>query len=109
VLESLLGSVTREKVLLFLYARDEGYAREIASYYGTNLDPVQKQLETLEQGGILFSRTAGRTRLYAYNPRYPFQKELFALLGKALTFYSDDEKSRLILIRRRPRRKGKPL
>jgi len=109
MLESLLGSITRERVLLFLYARDEGYPREISRFFKTDLDPVQKQLEKLEAGGILYSRSAGRTRLYAMNPRYPFLKEVNALLDKVLSFYPVEEREKLIMVRRRPRRKGKPL
>jgi hypothetical protein len=109
MLEALFGSVNRERVLVFLFARKEGYAREIARYYKSDLDPIQKQLERLELGGILFSRTIGRTRLYSFNPRYPFIKELGAILEKALSFYSKNERESLTHVRRRPRRKGKPL
>lgn len=109
MLEILLGSINRERVLIFLYCRKEGYAREISRFFQTDLDPIQKQLERLEFGGILYSRSAGRTKLYAMNPRYPFLKELQTLLKKTLTFYSVEERKNLTMIRRRPRRKGKPL
>ncbi len=109
MLEPILGSVSSERVLIFLLARNEGYAREIARFYKTDLDPIQKQLEKLELGGVLVSRTAGRTLLYTFNPRYPFLKELKALLEKALAFYPEDQQERLVMDRRRPRRRGKPL
>ncbi len=107
--EALFGSVNRERVLLFIYARTDGYAREIARHFKSNLDPVQKQLERLETGGVLVCRIVGRTRLYSLNPRYPFLSELTSLLGKALSFYSPKEREGLTEIRRRPRRKNKPL
>jgi hypothetical protein len=109
MLEPVLGSLNCERVLLFLLAREEGYAREIARHFETDLAPIQKQLEKLEVGGILVSRLVGRTRLYAFNPRYPFMAELRALLAKALTFYPQGEQERLTLNRRRPRRASKPL
>lgn len=109
MLEPLLGSTHREQVLLYLVARDEGYAREIARFFGAHLDPVQKQLERLEAGGVLTSRAAGRTVLYSINPRYPFAAELRAMLAKALSFHPEDLQARLLLDRRRPRRRGKPL
>jgi hypothetical protein len=109
MLESLLGSINRERVLVFLHARGEGYAREIARFFKTDLDPVQKQLERLEFGGIIYSRSAGKTRVYTLNPRYPFLAELKALLDKALSFYPAKEKEELTLVRQRPRRKDKPL
>jgi hypothetical protein len=55
------------------------------------------------------SRTAGRTRLYEFNPRYTFLKELKSLLEKALSFYPEEEREKLLMNRRRPRRRGKPL
>src|SRR4030043_1317473 len=76
MLVPILGSLSSERVLIFILTRREGYAREIARFFETDLDPIQKQLEKLELGSILVSRTAGRTRLYEFNPRYTFLKEL---------------------------------
>lgn len=109
MLEPLLGSRNRERVLLFLYARGEGYPREMARFFQTDLDPIRKQLVKLELGGILYSRLAGRTRLFAFNPRYPFLAELKKLLEKTLSFYPEKDQDELLLNRRRPRRRGKPL
>jgi hypothetical protein len=109
MIEAILGSLSCERVLLFICARKEGYAREVARFYETNLAPIQKQLDKLELAGVLVSRTAGRTRLYSFNPRYAFIKEITSLLEKVTSFLPPDERERLIMVRRRPRRKGKPL
>ncbi len=109
MLEPILGSLSCERVLVFILSRKEGYAREIARFFNTDLNPVQKQLEKLELGGVLVSQTAGRTRLYSFNPRYPFLNELRSLLEKALSFYPEEERKELVMNRRRPRRRGKPL
>jgi hypothetical protein len=109
MIESLLGSKNAERVLLYIFARDEGYAREIASFYRTDLKSIQMQLDKFEKSGVLASRTVGRTRPYVFNPRYPFLKELKALLQKALSFYPDNEREELIMNRRRPRARGKVL
>ncbi len=109
MLETIFGSANSERVLIFLTAREEGYAREIARFFDTTLAPIQQQLERLEFGGVLVSRSAGRTRLYSFNPRYPFLEELKALLAKALTFYPEEVRENLIMNRRRPRRADKPL
>jgi hypothetical protein len=108
MLEPLLGSTNAERVLIFILARGEGYAREMALFFETDLYGIQKQLEKLEMGGVMVSRRVGRTRLYTFNPRYPFLTELKGLLNKALVFYPDAERSALTMNRRRPRRKGKP-
>src|SRR3990170_6729245 len=109
MLVSLFGSEYREKALVFILARDSGYASEIARFFDTDFSQVQKQLDGLEAGGVLVSRTVGRTRLYQFSPRYPFLKELKNLLGKALLYYPAEMKARLAMNRRRPRRRGKPL
>ncbi|MFC1586243.1 winged helix-turn-helix domain-containing protein [Fibrobacterota bacterium] len=107
MLETLLGSKSCEQVLLFIFSRNEGYPRDIARFYGVDYRPIRNQLDRLEGGGVLTSRTAGRTRLYSFNPRCPFLNELKALLKKVMVFCPDDLKERLLSNRRRPRRRGK--
>jgi hypothetical protein len=109
MLAPLLGSISGERALLFIYARGEGYAREIARFYNTDLTPIQKGLEKFEINGILSSRLVGKTRLYSFNPRYALKPEIENLLKKALTFYPPKEREELLMNRRRPRRGGKPL
>lgn len=109
MLRPLFGSEYREKALIFVMERGAGYAAQIAQFFGTDYSQIQKQLDGLEAGGVLISRTVGRTRLYEFSPRYPFLKELKALLEKALAYYPDEMKERLEMDRRRPRRRGKPL
>lgn len=109
MLEKLFGSKNCEKVLLYIAGRKEGYAREIAVYYKTSLSPVQNQLDKLEEASVFVSKLSGKTRIYAFNPRYAFYKELFNLLEKAITFLPKNEQERLLSPRKRPRRKGKPL
>ena len=109
MLEPLLGSTNAERTLLFIQARGEGYASEIASFFKTNLFGIQRQLDKQEAGGILKSRKVGRTRLYTFNTRCPYINELNMLLEKTLDFYPPDLKDMLLVNRRRPRRRGKPL
>jgi len=108
MLEQLLGSKSREQILIFLVARKEGYAREISNFYKTSLSPLQKQLDKLEFAGILFAKFVGRTKVFSINPRYPFYRELTNLLSKAITFLPEKDKQKLIFVRKRPRRTGKP-
>jgi predicted ArsR family transcriptional regulator len=109
MLTPLLGTENSERVLIFLLTRTEGYAREIAQLFDATLYSIRRQLDKLEAGGVLVSRTAGRTRLYQFNPRYPFLSELKQLLEKALSFYPEDVRESLMMNRRRPRRRGKTL
>ena len=108
MLGPLLNSESKERVLIFLLARGEGYATEIARFFDTDLFGIQNQLDKLEAGGILVSKKVGRTRLYALNQRYAFMDELKSLLEKALSFYPENLKDKLIMNRRRPIMRGKP-
>jgi hypothetical protein len=109
MIESLLGSKNAERVLIYIFAREEGYAREIAGFFETDLKSIQMQLDKFEKSGVLVSRTVGRTRPYVFNPRYPFLNEVRALLEKALSFYPENEREELLMNRRRPRARGKAL
>jgi len=109
MIEVLLGSKNAERVLIYIFSREEGYPREIARFFDTDLKSIQKQLDKFESGGVLVSREVGRTRPYVFNPRYPFLNELKALLEKALSFYPEADREELTMNRRRPRARGKTL
>lgn len=102
LLETLFGSKNRERVLIFLQARDEGFAREIARFYETDYYPIYNQLGILEAGGVIVSHKVGRTIIFQFNPRYALLVELRALLEKALSYYPEDLQERLLRNRRRP-------
>lgn len=109
MLESLFGSIYKEKILIFILCREEGYAREIAKFYGIPLTPIINQLKNLESSSIIFAQSQGRTKVYKFNPRYQFLPELKKLLEKAVSFYPQELQQELLYNRRRPRRSNKPL
>jgi len=109
VLEAVLGSIGAERVLIVIAGRGKAYAREIAKIFGLNPPAVHKQLDRMERNGLLVSREVGRTRVYEFNPGFAFKEELQALLEKALSMYPEEIRNEILLDRRRPRRKGKPL
>lgn len=45
MLASLLGSKGSEKVLIFITARGEGYAREISQFFDMDISTIQNQLD----------------------------------------------------------------
>ena len=108
MLEGLLDSNDAERILFYLSARERGYGCEIATFWGTRIYGVQRQLDKLEAGGIIIASMVGRTRVYSWSPRWPFRDELKALLAKALGFLPDDLRDRLMADRHRPRRRAKP-
>lgn len=108
MIESILGSENAERTLVFLLIRERGYAAEIAGFFGVDLYAIQNQLRKFENGGVLVSYSEGRTRIFEFNPVYAFLPELKALLEKAFSFYPPEDKEKLLMVRRRPRRTGKP-
>lgn len=109
MIEGLLGNATAEKVLLYVEQYGEGYASAIAdTFEGVSMSMALAQLRRFEAAGLLVSQTKGRTRLFTWNPRYPFLPEVRALLRRALDALPADERRRYFGGRTRPRRSGKP-
>lgn len=110
MLEGIFGNATAEKILLYLEQYEEGYAKALSdTFEDVTLSMVQRQLERFERTGLLVSVLKGRTRLFTWNPRYPFLTEVRVLLRKALESLPAAERKRYFSQRRRPRRTGKPL
>ena len=109
MLEALFNNRITEKVFFFLVTSKEGHPRGIAAAYNGHPTSYINQLKKLERGGVLVSHLKGRTRMYSFNPRYPFKKQLEALLQTALSFMPAAEKKKYYTPRLRPRRAGKPL
>ena len=104
MLEGILGNTNKERVLVYLIARGEGYPREIAAFFDAPLTPIQKQAEKLETAGVLYSRFVGRSRVFALNPRCVYLNELEALIKRVLEFYPEELHNALVNNRRRPRK-----
>lgn len=109
MLEGLFGNVIIEKIFFFLKTYDEGYPLGMAKVFKEPVNRIQQQLKRLENGGILVSQLKGKTRLYTFNPRCSYLKELKALISKAYEFLPEKEKDKYYRMRTRPRRAGKPL
>lgn len=109
MLEGLFGNVMVEKIFFYLIVYGEGYPLGMADNFGVPVNRIQQQLKRLENGGILVSRLMGRTRIYTFNPRYPFLKELKSFLSNAFRFIPEAETREYYVRRTRPRRSGKPL
>jgi len=109
LIESILGNETKERVLLYLHIYGKGHGKGIADTFAIAVNGVQQQLKRLEEGGVIVSQFFGRTRVYQFNPQYPFLKELRELLSKVHRYLPDEVKSKYYMNRTRPRRAGKPL
>ena len=111
MLERLFGSVAVERILFFLLVNEKGHPSEIARNIEQALSPVQRAFDRLEQAGIVVSFVEGRNRLYQFNPRYPFLKELERFLQSAYNALPSELREKYYERpgRKRPRKRGKPL
>ncbi len=109
MIEALVGNNTAEKVLLYITNYGEGYISGIAETFQISKSQVSKQLLRLENGGILVARTKGSVKIYTFNPRCLYKKELEILLQKILSQIPRDEIEKYYRQRQRPRRTGKSL
>ncbi|MCB1117735.1 MAG: winged helix-turn-helix transcriptional regulator [Chlamydiia bacterium] len=111
MLSALFGNSSIEKILFFLLMNKTCYGTQLSTIFNMPVSNVQKALQRLELGGIIASTLVGKTRIYQFNPRYPFLKELEVFLKKAYTFLPESTRNRYYCqtVRKRPRRSGKPL
>lgn len=111
MLESLFGNSVIEKVLFYLLKNEKCYASELKQVFQKPLYSFQCALGRLEKGGVIVSHRVGKTLIYQFNPRYPFLSELKLFLERAYSFFPIDSRETYYesIMRKRPRRKDKPL
>lgn len=107
-LEALFGSRAAALTLLFIQNYGEGHARRIAVTFDAPITGIRRQLQRLEAGSLLVSRSVGRTRVFTWNPRNPSVKDLRAFLESELGRLDRETIQNYFRQRQRPRRSGKP-
>jgi DNA-binding transcriptional ArsR family regulator len=108
VKSSLFGSPRRTGALLVLHLLESSYASEIAVILCMPVSSIQLTLDKLEEDGMLVSEPIGRERVYSWDMRCPALAELRKLLA-AMIWREPDLEDAVERVRRRPRKKGKPL
>jgi hypothetical protein len=86
MLEYLFANKNVEKILMYLCLHGKANATGLKHCFHSALDPIQKTLRKLEEGGLLVSFLEGKTRVFQWNPRYSFLNEIQALAKKAYNF-----------------------
>ncbi len=109
MIAKLFNGKSAETVLLFLYAYNEGYANEISKFSGISLNSIQKQLTKFENAGLFVSQFKGKTKMFLWNPRYPFLKEFKLFLKKVFMYLPEKEMEQYNAKRKRPRKSDKKL
>lgn len=85
MLDQLLGSRTRAKILRLLLTNPnkQYFVREISRKVREHMNSVRRELQFLDEVGILETSGEGQKRFYSANPNYPLFPELKALVFKA--------------------------
>ncbi len=109
ILQTLFGGKSAEAVLLFLYHYGEGYGRAIARDFSVSLDSVQRQLDKLEQVGVLVCKRQGRTLVYSWNAKFTLANKIKDVVGHVYNSLSISERAMLFTQRHQPRAKDKPV
>ena len=109
MIAKLFNGKSAETVLLFLYAYNEGYASEISNFSGISLSSIQKQLIKFENAGLFVSQLKGKTKVFIWNPRYPFLEEFKLFLKKVFLYLPEKEMNNYNKKRKRPRKGDKIL
>lgn len=111
MLEALFGNESIERVLFYLLHNKTCYALQLKKQFQSTLSPMQQALLRLEKGGILVSTLIGKTRVFQFNPRYLFLKELCSFLQRVYETLPEEIRKKYYeaAVRKRPRRTGKPL
>lgn len=108
-LKALFGNETAARLMLYLFHYGEAYPSGAAKDLGLSLAPVQRQLEKFESAGFLVSKLLGRARIYTFNKKSPATSRLVELIRVFYEGMSPKERQRMFSVRRRPRRRGKPV
>jgi DNA-binding transcriptional ArsR family regulator len=103
----LFGSLPRSRILVAIALLGTTYAGEIERALRVPHLTVQRVLRDFEREGIVVIQTVGRNRMVSLNERMAGAADLRAFLLQYAR-RTDVEQS-VSLLRRRPRRTGKPL
>jgi DNA-binding transcriptional ArsR family regulator len=103
----IFGTQMRTRLLLLVATLAETYPAELSRYAGASISSIQRTLDLLEREGLVATRQRVVRRV-ALNPTYPAAKELKAFLLRIAEGFPQYQEIRES-IRRRPRKRRKPL
>jgi len=84
MLEALVTSKVKRKLLVLFFTNPENkfYIRELSRKTDEETNAVRRELQKLENAGILFSRMEGNLKYYAVNRKCPISEELKKIILK---------------------------
>ena len=109
MLDKILGSATAQKIFLHLYHHGETYPTAVAKDFNISLGQVQRQFDRFEEAGLIISKLSGRTRIYQFNKKQVLVNPFIEMVKRVYESIPLHEKEEIFHIRRRPRRRGKPV
>ena len=86
--DTLFGKTRKTLFTLFFSNEDtEFYLRQISTRTGISPGALQRELEKLEQSGILNKTTKGKQHYYRVNKSCPIYSELKSIVTKTILFH----------------------
>jgi predicted nucleotidyltransferase len=84
VLETLISSKTRVKLLLklFLNSNNRAYLRGLEVEFGENSNAIRSELNRLEEAGMIWGEQSGNKKIFKANTRHPLFKDIHNILLK---------------------------
>lgn len=107
MLDVIFGSVSAERVLLYLENYGEAHAQGVANTFEMSPSQAWKQLQKFEMAGLLVSRLVGKSRIYTWRTGNPTVESLRVFLKRILENLPDEQIQAYYRQRRRPRLTGK--
>ena len=104
----LFGSARQTKVLVLIGMLETTHPLELVRLSGASKTAVESYIDRLEEDGIVVSVRQGRNRRISISPRFRHREPLLSLL-KQIGSNSPEIMDAVSSLRRRPRKKGKPL
>lgn len=84
MLDSLISSKTRIKLLLkfFLNSETHAHLRGLESEFGESSNAIRVELNRMEEAGLLNSKTMGNKKLFGANKRHPLFSDIHSIILK---------------------------
>lgn len=84
MLKKIFGSGSRVKILkqFFTYPEEEFFIRELTRLLDEQINSMRRELENLENVGLLKSFERNRKKYYRLNPHFPLYHELASIVRK---------------------------
>jgi DNA-binding transcriptional ArsR family regulator len=92
--ETVMGDGAIERILFAIESYGYISLAMLSKLFNAPINEFNQHLKRLENFGILVSEKGGYIRIYKFNYKYPFLRELRALVKRSIKFLPEKEKQK---------------